>query len=235
MLAEIFGRIRLSARIEGAHFQSGLTEGLDGHAAPCSRADDNNVVSFHNLKAKVFRIAGVGAPGRGGIELQAGVVERFKTDAGGVEAHDGVLAEEAKELLSGFLRFPLMGFVGEPFEDGILLRGSQLEKRGRWCGDMIEPLQTMVKLRLQGWVAEHHEIDKFSDPGLAGPGLRVAGGIMGGRQYELCELFHRLILASGEKLETISGLQDALLRERVAPARETRESAGYRSQRQGLQ
>jgi hypothetical protein len=187
MLAEIFGRIRLSAGIEGAYFQSGLTECLDGHAAPCSRADNNNVVIFHNLKAKVFRIAGVGAPGRGGIEFQAGVVERFKTDAGGVEAHDRVPAEEAEELLSCLLRFPLMSFVGEPFEDGMLLRGSQLKKRGRWCGGMIEPLQPVVKFRLQGWVAEHHEIDEFSNPGLAGPGLRFAGGIMGRRQNELCE------------------------------------------------
>ncbi len=116
---------------------------------PCSRADDNNVVSFHNLKANVFRIAGVGAPGRGGIKIQAGVVERFKTDAGSVEAHDRVPAEEEEELLPGFLRFPLMGFVGKPFENGMLLVGSQLEKRGRWCGGMIEPLQTMVKFRLQ--------------------------------------------------------------------------------------
>jgi hypothetical protein len=80
MLAEVFGRIRLPAGIQGAHFEAGLTEGLDGHAASRSRADDNNVVSFHHLKAKVFRISGVGTRGRGGIEFQARVVERFETD-----------------------------------------------------------------------------------------------------------------------------------------------------------
>jgi hypothetical protein len=64
-------------------------------------------------------------------------------------SHDCVPAEEAEELLPGFLRFPLMGFVGEPFEEGMLLRGSRLKKRRRWCGGMIEPLQAMVKLRLQ--------------------------------------------------------------------------------------
>jgi hypothetical protein len=178
----------------------------------------------------VLRIAGMCASGRGRIKFQAGVVERFETDAGGVETDDRVPAEQAEKLLPGFFCFPLMGFVSEPFEEGLLLGGSQLEKRRRWFRGMIEPLQTLAEFRLQRWVAEHHEIDEFGDAGFAGPRLRLAGSIMRWRQYELCDLFNRLILARREKLRTILGLQGVLFREGMAPAGETRKSGGCRSQ-----
>ncbi len=158
----------------------------------------------------VFRIVGMSAAGHFRPNgAQAGITEALESNFGGVVTDDGVIAEHLEKFAAGFGGRLEFGFVGEAFEEALLLIRAALQKFMTEFGlaSRIDPMQPRDKAMLgvftgtnrigggaefiagvDGNTIGEHEVDELGDSGIFGAGSVVGRNNHFGETLDEAEL-----------------------------------------------
>src|SRR6266446_2141889 len=191
---------------------------------------------LRRLQVAMARVAGMRTPRGLPVDPKPRIVELLQADLGGVEAHQGVLADEPEELPALFLSRAVAIPVGELAQQLAL---SLLLQRAEGPAEEplpvgVEPGQAVPEAELHPGIARDHEVDELGDPRLASPGGAVAGN------DQLGQALDRRVLFRGEEARRVArrtDLQGSIcpVAAGEGPAMEARVAAGPGRDRQDAQ
>ena len=146
----------------------------------------------------------MGTSRRFAIELQPRIVQRLQSNPRCIKAHHRVFPKQREKLLPRLFAFAILRLVSETFEQSMLLVRRESGKARSWPACLVQPGDTLSKLRLDRGIAVDHKIDELGDAGVLRAWLRRMRADFCRRKNQVGKHFNRVVLIRIKKLRAIN-------------------------------